>query len=44
MPVTKLFVAVHPHARLFFSTHGKVYRLKVWRLPEGRPRRAAARW
>jgi DNA gyrase subunit A len=22
---------------LFFSTHGKVYRLKVWRLPEGGP-------
>ena len=22
---------------LFFSTHGKVYRLKVWRLPEGAP-------
>jgi DNA gyrase subunit A len=22
---------------LFFSTHGKVYRMKVWRLPEGGP-------
>jgi DNA gyrase subunit A len=35
--VTKLFVASTHTPVLFFSTHGKVYRLKVWRLPEGAP-------
>jgi DNA gyrase subunit A len=33
--VIKLFVASTHVPVLFFSTHGKVYRLKVWRLPEG---------
>ncbi len=33
--VIKLFVASTHNPVLFFSTHGKVYRLKVWRLPEG---------
>jgi len=35
--VTKLFVTSTHTPVLFFSTHGKVYRLKVWRLPEGAP-------
>ncbi|HEY1146424.1 MAG TPA: DNA gyrase subunit A, partial [Allosphingosinicella sp.] len=35
--VIKLFVACTHTPVLFFSTHGKVYRLKVWRLPEGAP-------
>jgi DNA gyrase subunit A len=35
--VTELFVASTHTPVLFFSTHGKVYRLKVWRLPEGAP-------
>ena len=35
--VTKLFVASTHTPVLFFSTHGKVYRMKVWRLPEGAP-------
>jgi DNA gyrase subunit A len=35
--VTKLFVTSTHTPVLFFSTHGKVYRLKVWRLPEGGP-------
>jgi DNA gyrase subunit A len=35
--VIKLFVASTHTPVLFFSTHGKVYRLKVWRLPEGAP-------
>jgi DNA gyrase subunit A len=35
--VTKLFVTSTHTPVLFFSTHGKVYRLKVWRLPEGLP-------
>jgi DNA gyrase subunit A len=35
--VTKLFVTSTHNPVLFFSTHGKVYRLKVWRLPEGAP-------
>ena len=33
--VTNLFVTSTHNPVLFFSTHGKVYRLKVWRLPEG---------
>ena len=35
--VTRLFVTSTHTPVLFFSTHGKVYRLKVWRLPEGGP-------
>jgi len=35
--VTNLFVTSTHNPVLFFSTHGKVYRLKVWRLPEGAP-------
>jgi DNA gyrase subunit A len=35
--VAKLFVASTHTPVLFFSTHGKVYRQKVWRLPEGGP-------
>ena len=35
--VTELFVTSTHTPVLFFSTHGKVYRLKVWRLPEGGP-------
>ena len=35
--VTKLFVTSTHTPVLFFSTRGKVYRLKVWRLPEGAP-------
>jgi DNA gyrase subunit A len=35
--ITKLFVTSTHTPVLFFSTHGKVYRLKVWRLPEGGP-------
>ncbi|TMJ19180.1 MAG: DNA gyrase subunit A [Alphaproteobacteria bacterium] len=35
--VTELFVTSTHTPVLFFSTHGKVYRLKVWRLPEGAP-------
>jgi len=35
--VAKLFVTSTHTPVLFFSTHGKVYRLKVWRLPEGAP-------
>ncbi|GAA0322436.1 DNA gyrase subunit A [Sphingomonas oligophenolica] len=33
--VTELFVTSTHTPVLFFSTAGKVYRLKVWRLPEG---------
>ncbi len=33
--ITELFVTSTHNPVLFFSTHGKVYRLKVWRLPEG---------
>jgi len=33
--ITNLFVTSTHNPVLFFSTHGKVYRLKVWRLPEG---------
>jgi DNA gyrase subunit A len=33
--VTELFVTSTHNPVLFFSTHGKAYRLKVWRLPEG---------
>jgi DNA gyrase subunit A len=33
--ITKLFVTSTHNPVLFFSTHGKVYRLKVWKLPEG---------
>jgi DNA gyrase subunit A len=33
--VTELFVTSTHTPVLFFSTHGKVYRMKVWRLPEG---------
>jgi DNA gyrase subunit A len=35
--VIELFVTSTHNPVLFFSTHGKVYRLKVWRLPEGAP-------
>lgn len=35
--VTELFVTSTHTPVLFFSTHGKVYRLKVWKLPEGSP-------
>ena len=35
--VTELFVTSTHTPVLFFSTMGKVYRLKVWRLPEGGP-------
>ena len=35
--VTELFVTSTHTPVLFFSTQGKVYRLKVWRLPEGAP-------
>ena len=33
--VTELFVTSTHNPVLFFSTRGQVYRLKVWRLPEG---------
>jgi DNA gyrase subunit A len=35
--VTTMFVTSTHNPVLFFSTAGKVYRLKVWRLPEGSP-------
>jgi len=35
--VTELFVTSTHTPVLFFSTLGRVYRLKVWRLPEGGP-------
>ena len=35
--VTRLFVTSTHTPVLFFSTAGKVYRKKVWRLPEGAP-------
>jgi len=35
--VTNLFVTSTHTPVLFFTNHGKVYRLKVWRLPEGGP-------
>ncbi|SMF76843.1 DNA gyrase subunit A [Allosphingosinicella indica] len=35
--IVKLFVTSTHTPVLFFSTHGKVYRKKVWRLPEGAP-------
>ncbi|MGQ5702106.1 DNA gyrase subunit A [Sandaracinobacteroides sp. A072] len=35
--VTELFVASTHAPVLFFSTFGKVYRMKVWKLPEGTP-------
>ncbi|MDB5667805.1 MAG: gyrase subunit [Alphaproteobacteria bacterium] len=35
--VTELFVTSTHTPVLFFSTLGKVYRMKVWRLPEGAP-------
>ena len=35
--VTTMFVTSTHNPVLFFSTKGKVYRLKVWRLPEGGP-------
>jgi len=35
--VTELFVTSTHTPVLFFSSHGKVYRLKVWKLPEGGP-------
>ena len=35
--VTALFVTSTHSPVLFFTTTGKVYRLKVWRLPEGGP-------
>ncbi|MCB2014090.1 MAG: DNA gyrase subunit A [Sphingobium sp.] len=35
--VTELFVTSTHTPVLFFSTAGKVYRMKVWRLPEGGP-------
>ncbi|MDO7843026.1 DNA gyrase subunit A [Sphingomonas immobilis] len=33
--VTELFVTSTHTPVLFFSNHGRVYRMKVWRLPEG---------
>ena len=33
--VTELFVTSTHTPVLFFSNHGKVYRMKVWKLPEG---------
>ena len=35
--VTSMFVTSTHNPVLFFSTAGKVYRLKVWKLPEGGP-------
>ena len=35
--VTRLFVTSTHTPVLFFSTAGKVYRMKVWKLPEGAP-------
>ena len=35
--ITELFVAMTHAPVLFFSTFGKVYRMKVYRLPEGSP-------
>ena len=35
--VTKLFVTSTHNPVLFFSNLGRVYRMKVWRLPEGGP-------
>ena len=35
--VVELFVTSTHTPVLFFSTHGQVYRLKVWKLPEGGP-------
>ena len=35
--VSSMFVTSTHNPVLFFSTAGKVYRLKVWRLPEGGP-------
>ena len=35
--VTNLFVTSTHNPVLFFSTTGRVYRLKVWKLPEGGP-------
>ena len=35
--ITQLFVTSTHTPVLFFSTAGKVYRMKVWRLPEGGP-------
>jgi DNA gyrase subunit A len=35
--VTNLFVTSTHNPVLFFSTLGRVYRMKVWRLPEGGP-------
>ena len=35
--VATMFVTSTHNPVLFFSTAGKVYRLKVWRLPEGGP-------
>jgi DNA gyrase subunit A len=35
--ITAMFVTSTHNPVLFFSTAGKVYRLKVWRLPEGGP-------
>ena len=33
--ITEMFVAMTHAPVLFFSTFGKVYRMKVWKLPEG---------
>lgn len=35
--ITELFVAMTHAPVLFFSSLGKVYRMKVWKLPEGTP-------
>ncbi|APG62728.1 DNA gyrase subunit A [Sphingorhabdus lutea] len=35
--IIEMFVTSTHTPVLFFSTHGKVYRLKVWKLPEGGP-------
>jgi DNA gyrase subunit A len=42
--VTELFVTSTHTPVLFFSNIGKVYRLKVWRLPEGGPSTKGGRW
>ena len=35
--IVELFVTGTHNPVLFFSNHGRVYRLKVWKLPEGAP-------
>ena len=42
--VTRLFAASTHTPILFFSSAGMAYKLKVWRLPAGDPRRKGRRW